>query len=61
MELAPCIPYVLGHPRMVRVSARDEYRENGFGGLSKNDNYRRIVHTKKYQSSETTQLIYIGG
>ena len=32
------------------------------GGLSKNNNNdRRVVHTKKYQSSETAQLIYIEG
>ena len=46
MELASCIPYALGHPRTVGVSARDESRENGFGGLSKTKNDRRVVHTK---------------
>ena len=47
MELASCIPYALGHPRMVGVSAWDESRENGFKGLSKTKNDRRVVHTKK--------------
>ena len=47
---------------MIGVSARGEYRENGFGGLSKTKYDRTVVHTKeKYQSSETVQLIYIGG
>ena len=46
MELASCIPYALGHPRTVGVSALYESRENGFRGLSKTKNDRRVVHTK---------------
>ena len=46
MELTSYIPYVLGHPRTVGVSAWDGSRENGFGGLSKTKNDRRVVHTK---------------
>ena len=50
MELASCIPYALGHLRTVGVSAWDEFRENGFGGLSKTKNDRRVVHTKNINS-----------
>ena len=38
-----------------------ESRGKRFEGLSNNKNDRRVAHTKKYQSSETAQLIYIGG
>ena len=42
-----CISYALGHPREIGVSARGNSRENGFGGLSKNNNNdQRVVHTK---------------
>ena len=34
--------------------------ESGFGGLTNNNIYWRVVHIK-YKSSESTQLIYIGG
>ena len=46
MELTSCIPYALGHPRTVEVSAWDESRENGFGRFSKNNIDRRVVYTK---------------
>ena len=42
-----CISYALGHLREIGVSAWGNSRENGFGGLSKNNNNdRRVVHTK---------------
>ena len=44
MKLASCILYALEHPRMIGVSARGESRVNGFGGLSKTKNDRRVVH-----------------
>ena len=34
--------------------------KSGFGGLTNNNIYRRVVHIK-YQLSESAQLIYIGG
>ena len=36
------------------------YCESGFGGLTNNNNYRRVVHIK-YQSSESAQLIISEG
>ena len=34
-KLASCIPYALGHPRTIGVSACGNSLENNFGGLTK--------------------------
>ena len=65
MEMVYCIPYALGHPRTIGVSALGGFLRESFRRVDQQYYLSECVHynigglSTQYQSSESAQLIYI--